>query len=47
MYRLLMIMHNNELCAPCIALVNYGHLLHMRVDHAKPGSEFQVEQEVQ
>jgi hypothetical protein len=43
MCRLLMIMHHNALCTPCIALVNCGHLLHMRVDHAKPESEFQPE----
>jgi hypothetical protein len=39
-----MFMHHIALCTPCIALVNCGHLLHMRVDHAKPGSEFQAEQ---
>jgi hypothetical protein len=26
-------MHHIALCTPCIALVNYGHLLHIRVDH--------------
>jgi hypothetical protein len=36
-------MHNITLCTPCIALVNGGHLLHMRVDHAKPKLEIQVE----
>jgi hypothetical protein len=40
-------MHHLALCTPCIALVNYGHLLHMRVDHAKPKSKVQAEQEVQ
>jgi hypothetical protein len=39
-----MSMHNIALCTPCIALVNCGHLLHMRVYHAKPKSEFQAEQ---
>jgi hypothetical protein len=37
-------MHYIVLCTPCIALVNYGHLLHMRVDYVKPESEFHVEQ---
>jgi hypothetical protein len=37
-------MHNIALFTPCIALVNGGHLLHMRVDHVEPESEFQVEQ---
>jgi hypothetical protein len=37
-------MHYIALCTLCIALVNCGHLLHMRVDHAKPESELQVEQ---
>jgi hypothetical protein len=26
------------------SIENYGHPLHMRVDHAKPESEFQAEQ---
>jgi hypothetical protein len=37
-------MFHIALCTPCIALVNGGHLLHMRVDHAEPESEFQAEQ---
>jgi hypothetical protein len=37
-------MHHIALCTPCIALVNCGHLLHMRVDHVKPKSKFQAEQ---
>jgi hypothetical protein len=37
-------MHHITLCTPCIALVNGGHLLHMRVDHAEPESEFQAKQ---
>ncbi len=44
MVKLLMIMHHIALCTPCIALVNGGHLLHMRVDHAEPESEFQADQ---
>jgi hypothetical protein len=39
-----MIMHHNALCTICIALVNCGHLLHIRVEHAKLKSEFQPEQ---
>jgi hypothetical protein len=38
-----MIMHHIALCTPYIALVNGGHLVHMRVDHAEPKSEFQAE----
>jgi hypothetical protein len=34
-------MHHIALCTPCITLFNCGHLLHMRVDHAKPKSEIQ------
>jgi hypothetical protein len=41
---MLLIMHHITLCTQCIALVNYGHLLHMRVDHVEPESEFQAEQ---
>jgi hypothetical protein len=26
-------MHHIVFCTPCIALFNYGHLLHIRVDH--------------
>jgi hypothetical protein len=37
-------MHHSALCTPCIALVSGGHVLHMRVDHAEPESEFQAEQ---
>jgi hypothetical protein len=44
MVNALMIMHHNSLCTPCIALVNCGRLLHMRVDHVEPKSEFQAEQ---
>jgi hypothetical protein len=38
------IMHHIALCIPCIALFNCGHLMHIRVDHAEPESEFQAEQ---
>jgi hypothetical protein len=41
--KMLMIMHHIALCTPYIALVIGGHLLHMRVDHAEPESEFQAE----
>jgi hypothetical protein len=44
MSRILFIMHHIALCTPCIALVNGGHLLHMRVDHADPKKENQAEQ---
>jgi hypothetical protein len=44
MLRLLMSMHHIALCTPCIALVNGGHLLHMRVDHAELKLGFQMEQ---
>ncbi len=37
-------MHHIALCTSCIALFNCGHLLHIRVDHAEPESEFQAEQ---
>jgi hypothetical protein len=39
-----MFMHHIALCTPYIALVIRGHLLHMRVDHAKSESEIQVKQ---
>jgi hypothetical protein len=32
-------MYHIALCTPCIALVNDGHLLHMRVDHVEPEAE--------
>jgi hypothetical protein len=44
MVKVLMIMHHITHRTPCIALVKGGHLLHMRVDHAEPESEFQAEQ---
>jgi hypothetical protein len=37
-------MHHVTLYTSCIALFNCGHLLHIRVDHADPELEFQVEQ---
>jgi hypothetical protein len=39
-----MTMHHNALCISCTTLVNYGHLLHIRIDHAEPESKFQEEQ---
>jgi hypothetical protein len=39
-----MIIHHIALCTRCIALFNCGHLLHIRVDHVEPESEFQAEQ---
>jgi hypothetical protein len=44
MVKVLMIMHHITLCSICIALVNGGHLLHIRVDHAEPEAEVQKEQ---
>jgi hypothetical protein len=32
------------ICISCIALVNCGHLLHIRVDHTEPESELQAKQ---
>jgi hypothetical protein len=37
-------MKHQQLCTPCIAFFNCGYLLHIRVDHAEPESEFQDEQ---
>jgi hypothetical protein len=39
-----MCMHHITPCSPCITLFNYGHLLHIRVDHGKTKTENQVEQ---
>jgi hypothetical protein len=39
MDKMLMIMHHIAFYTPYIELVNGGHLLHMRVDHAEPMSE--------
>jgi hypothetical protein len=36
-----MFMHQIALCTQCTALVNGGHLLHMRVDYAEPEAEVQ------
>jgi hypothetical protein len=44
MVKMLMIMHHIALCTPCIAIVNCGHLMHIRVGHAEPESEIQAEQ---
>jgi hypothetical protein len=41
---MLLFMHHITLYTPCIALFNCGHLLHIRVDHAEPESEFEAEQ---
>jgi hypothetical protein len=43
MVKVPMIMYHIALCIPCIALVNGGHLLHMRVDHTEPEAEVQKE----
>jgi hypothetical protein len=39
MVKVLIIMHHIALCTPCIALVNDGHLSHMRVDRAELEAE--------
>jgi hypothetical protein len=39
-----MFMHHIALCTPCIALFNYGHLLHIRVDHGETKTKNQAEQ---
>jgi hypothetical protein len=44
MINMLLIMHHIALCTPCIALFNYGYLLHIQVDHAELESGFQAEQ---
>jgi hypothetical protein len=44
MVKVLVIMHHIALCTPCIALVNYGHLLHIRIDRVEPEAEIQNEQ---
>jgi hypothetical protein len=41
---MLLITHHITLCTPCIALLNCGHLLHIRVDHAESELKFQAEQ---
>jgi hypothetical protein len=41
MVKVPMIMHHITLCTPCIALVDGGHLLHMRVDHTETEAEVQ------
>jgi hypothetical protein len=38
-----MFMHHIALCTPYIALFNFGHLLHKRVNHAEPKPEIQAE----
>jgi hypothetical protein len=44
MSRMLLFIYHIAFCILCNALVNYGHLLHVRVDHMKSKSEFQTEQ---
>jgi hypothetical protein len=39
-----MIMHHNELCTPCVALVNSGHLFAYTMEHMEPKTEIQVQQ---
>jgi hypothetical protein len=39
-----MFMYYISLCTSCITLVNCGHLLHMRVDHAELKTKIQAEQ---
>jgi hypothetical protein len=39
-----MFMYNIAPCTPYIALFNCGHLLHIRVNHVEPESEFQAKQ---
>jgi hypothetical protein len=41
---ILLIMHHIALCTLCIALFNYGHFLHIQVDHVESESEFQAKQ---
>jgi hypothetical protein len=41
---MLLFIHHITLCISCIALINGGHFLHIRVDHAEPELEFQAEQ---
>jgi hypothetical protein len=38
------ILHHIALCTPCITHINVVHLLHIRVDHKEPESEFQAKQ---
>jgi hypothetical protein len=44
MINMLFIMHHIALCTPCIALFNYDHLLHIRVDHMEPKMKNRAEQ---
>jgi hypothetical protein len=41
---MLLIMHHIVLCTSCIAVFNYDHLLHIRVDHVEPKTEDQAKQ---
>jgi hypothetical protein len=40
---MLLFMHHIALCTSCIALINCGHFVHMRVDHAEPKLEVQAQ----
>jgi hypothetical protein len=44
MIRIFVIMHHIALFTSCIALYNYGHRLHIRVDHVESKTENQAEQ---
>jgi hypothetical protein len=44
MVKMVIIMHHTTLCTPCIALFNYGHLLHIRVDHVEPKTDNEEKQ---
>jgi hypothetical protein len=43
MVKVLIIMQQIALCTPCIAIINRGHLMYIRVDHAEP-TKIQAEQ---
>jgi hypothetical protein len=44
MINILLIMHHIALYTPCILLFNYGHLLHIQVDHVELKTKNQAEQ---
>jgi hypothetical protein len=44
MVKVLMSKLQIALCTPCTTIVNCGHLMHIRVDHAKPKTKIQAEQ---
>jgi hypothetical protein len=39
-----MFMLHIAICISCITLFNYGHILHIRLEHVESESEFQAEQ---